>query len=44
MLLADFNTKLGREDIFKPRTGNDSLHGISNDNGITEVNSAAQKI
>jgi len=28
--------KLGREDIFKP-TSNESLHEISNDNGVTEV-------
>jgi len=26
IMLGDFNTKLGREDIFKPTNGNDSLH------------------
>jgi hypothetical protein len=34
MLLGDFNAKVGREDIFKPTTGNESLHEISNDNGV----------
>jgi hypothetical protein len=32
-LLGDFNAKVGREDIFKPTIGNESLHEISNDNG-----------
>jgi hypothetical protein len=34
MLLADFNAKVGREDIFKPTIGNKSLHKIANDNGV----------
>jgi hypothetical protein len=34
ILLGDFNAKVGREDIFKPTTGNESLHKISNDNGF----------
>jgi hypothetical protein len=29
MLLADFNAKVGREDIFKPAIANESLHEIS---------------
>jgi hypothetical protein len=29
-----FNAKLGREDIFKPTFGNESLHEISTDNGV----------
>jgi hypothetical protein len=33
-LLGDFNAKVGREDIFKPTIGNESLHEISNDNGV----------
>ena len=41
--LADFNAKLGREDIFKPTTGNDSLHEDSNDNGVRVVNFATSK-
>jgi hypothetical protein len=32
ILLGDFNAKVGREDIFKPTIGNESLHKISNDN------------
>jgi len=26
ILLEDFNVKLGRDDIFKPTNGNESLH------------------
>jgi hypothetical protein len=40
MLFGVFNAKVGREDIFKPTTGNDSLHEISNDNGVRAVNFA----
>jgi endonuclease/exonuclease/phosphatase family metal-dependent hydrolase len=40
ILLGDFNAKVGREDIFKPTIGNESLHEISNDNGVRLVNSA----
>jgi hypothetical protein len=34
ILLGDFNSKVGSEDIFKPRIGNESSHDISNDNGV----------
>jgi hypothetical protein len=34
ILLGDLNAKVGREDIFKPTNGNESLHEISNDNGF----------
>jgi hypothetical protein len=37
-LLGDFNGEAGREDIFKPTDGNESLHEISNDNRIRVVN------
>jgi len=40
ILLGDFNAKLGGEDSFKPRIGNDSLHQDSNDNGVRIVNLA----
>jgi hypothetical protein len=43
ILLGDFNTKLGREDIFKPVIGQESLHQDSNDNGVRLVNFAASK-
>jgi hypothetical protein len=29
ILLGDFNARAGREDIFKPTIGNESLHEIS---------------
>jgi hypothetical protein len=43
ILLRDFSTKIGREDIFKPTIGNESLHEISNDNGVRIVNFATSK-
>jgi hypothetical protein len=43
ILLGDFNAKVGREDIFKPTIGNESLHEISNDNGVMLVNFATSK-
>jgi hypothetical protein len=43
ILLGDFNAKVGREDIFKPTIGNESLHKISNDNGVRVVNFPTSK-
>jgi hypothetical protein len=40
ILLGDFNVKVGREDIFKPIIGNESLHEASNDNGVRVINFA----
>jgi hypothetical protein len=40
-ILVDFNAKVGREDIFKLTIGNETLHEISNDNGV--VNFATSK-
>jgi len=37
-ILLDFNAKLGRENIFKPTVGNESLHQDSNDSGVRIVN------
>jgi hypothetical protein len=34
LLLGDFNAEAGREDIFKPTIGNESLHETSNGNGV----------
>jgi hypothetical protein len=42
-ILLDFNVKVGRADIFKPTIGNESLHEISNDNGVRVVNFATSK-
>jgi len=38
ILLGDFSAKMGRENIFKPTSGNVSLHQDSNDNGVGIVN------
>jgi hypothetical protein len=43
ILLGDFNAKVGKEDIFKPTIVNESLHEISNDNGVRLVNFATFK-
>jgi hypothetical protein len=43
ILLGDFNTKVGREDIFKKPIWNESLHEISSDNGVRLVNVARSK-
>jgi hypothetical protein len=43
IFLGDFNAKLCREDIFKPTIANESLHEISDDNGVRLVNFATSK-
>jgi hypothetical protein len=43
ILLEDFNEKLGREDIFRPRVENESLHQDIDDNGVRIVTFAAPK-
>jgi hypothetical protein len=43
ILLGHFNAKVGREDIFKPTIGNESLHETSNDNGVRLVTLPHQK-
>jgi len=43
ILLGDFNTKVGRENISKLTIGNKSLHQDSNDNGVRIVNFATSK-
>jgi hypothetical protein len=42
-LLRGFNAKVGREDILKPTIGNESLHEISNDNGVKVLNFETSK-
>jgi len=45
ILLRDFNANLGRDNIFKPTTGNENLHqGSNNDNGVRIVNFSTPKI
>jgi len=44
ILLGDFNPKVGGDYIFKPIIGNESLHQVSNDNGVRIVNFATPKI
>jgi hypothetical protein len=41
--LRVFNAKVGRENIFNPTIGNESLHQNSNDNGVRMVNFATSK-
>jgi endonuclease/exonuclease/phosphatase family metal-dependent hydrolase len=43
ILLGDFNAKVGRENIFNPTIGNKSLHEISTDNQVRDVNYATSK-
>ena len=40
ILLGDFNAKVGRENIFNPTIGNESLHRDTHDNGVVIVNFA----
>ena len=43
ILLGDFNVKVGRENIFKPTIGNESLHQDSNGNVFRIVNFATSR-
>jgi exonuclease III len=43
IILGDFNAKAGRENIFKPIIGNESIHEISNGNGVRVVNFTTSK-
>ena len=43
ILLGDFNAKVGRENIFRPTIGKESLHQDSTDNGVRLVNFATYK-
>jgi hypothetical protein len=42
--LGDFHAKVDREDIFKPTVGNESLHEISNDNGVVNFGTSKNLI
>ena len=43
IILGDFIAKVGRENIFKPTIGNESLHQGSNGNGVRIANFATSK-
>jgi len=42
-VLGDLNAKVERENIFRPTFGIESLHQVSNDNGVRIVNFATSK-
>jgi exonuclease III len=44
ILLGDFDAKVCRENIFKPKIWNESLCKISDDNGVRVVNFPTSKI
>jgi hypothetical protein len=43
VLFRDVNAKVGREYNFKPTIGNESVHGINDDNGVRVVSFATSK-
>ena len=43
ILLRDFNEKFGREDIFKPTVGNESLYQDNSENSFRIANFATLK-
>jgi hypothetical protein len=43
ILLGNVNAKVGRENIFKPTSVNESLHQNSNNNGVRIINFATSK-
>jgi hypothetical protein len=43
IFLRDFSAKVGRDNIFKPTIRNESLHKISNENGVRVVYFATSK-
>jgi len=43
MIVGDFNAKIGRENIYRPIKGPDSLHEISNDNGTRLIHFATSQ-
>jgi hypothetical protein len=42
-LVGDFNAKVGREEIFNPVIGNESLHEASNGKGVRVVSFATSE-
>jgi hypothetical protein len=42
-ILLNLNAKVGREGFFKPTIGNEMLHGISDENGVSVVTFGTSK-
>jgi hypothetical protein len=43
IILGDFNARTGKENILKPKNGNESLSEINNNNGVRMVYFATSK-
>ena len=43
IILGDFIAKVGKESIYKPNIGNESLHSETNNNGIKIIHFAISK-
>jgi hypothetical protein len=43
IILGDFNAKVGKEYIYKPTNGNESLHNETNNNGTKIIQFAISK-
>ena len=43
IVLEDFNAKVGKENVYKPAIGNESLHNEANDNGMKMIQFALSK-
>ena len=43
IVIGDANAQVGREDFFRPIIGRESLHSVTNDNGLKLINFAATR-